>query len=159
MQSSRHAQRGAALIVGMMLLVVLTLLAVVGMNTATTELVMAGNEQYRQRAFQSAEVGLELTLPDLADLNLNENSPPSVSATTAVAGSPTNPITGAATDKYQTTVANVGTTAITAGNSSDFVGHNFTVQSVGTSARNARAVHVVGAYVINNTSGQTSYGP
>jgi hypothetical protein len=38
---------------------VLTLLAVTGMTTASLELQMAGNGQYRERAFQAAEAGLE----------------------------------------------------------------------------------------------------
>ncbi|HEY4644766.1 MAG TPA: PilX N-terminal domain-containing pilus assembly protein [Steroidobacteraceae bacterium] len=50
----RLAERGAALVVGLVLLVILTLLAISGMNTATTELVMAGNEMYQENAFQAA---------------------------------------------------------------------------------------------------------
>ena len=52
-------QRGAALVIGLILLVILTLLAITGMNTASTELVMAGNEQYRQHAFQASATGIE----------------------------------------------------------------------------------------------------
>lgn len=55
-------QRGAALVVGMLLLLVLTLLAISGMNTASLELVMAGNTQYYQNAFQAAETGIEHSL-------------------------------------------------------------------------------------------------
>lgn len=54
--------RGAALVVGLLLLLVLTLLAVSGMNTASLELVMAGNTQYQQNAFQAAEAGIEQAL-------------------------------------------------------------------------------------------------
>lgn len=52
-------QNGAALIVGLVLLVVVTVLAVSGMNTATTELAMARNDQNYENAFQAAETGLE----------------------------------------------------------------------------------------------------
>lgn len=52
-------QSGAALIVGLVLLVVVTVLAVSGMNTATTELAMARNNQNYENAFQAAETGLE----------------------------------------------------------------------------------------------------
>jgi type IV pilus assembly protein PilX len=55
-------QHGAALIVGLLLLVVITILAVSGMNTATTELAMARNNQTYENAFQSAEKGLETAL-------------------------------------------------------------------------------------------------
>ncbi len=47
-------QRGAALVVGLILLVIVTLLAIGGMNTAALELIMSGNEQYRQKAFEAA---------------------------------------------------------------------------------------------------------
>jgi len=52
-------QSGAALVVGLLLLLVLTILAISGMTTATLELQMAGNEQYQERAFQFAESGIE----------------------------------------------------------------------------------------------------
>jgi type IV pilus assembly protein PilX len=58
----RKRQRGAALIVGLLLLVVITILAVSGMNTATTELAMARNDQTYENVFQSAETGLEAAL-------------------------------------------------------------------------------------------------
>lgn len=52
-------QNGAALVVGLILLVVVTVLAISGMNTATTELAMARNDQNYENAFQAAETGLE----------------------------------------------------------------------------------------------------
>jgi type IV pilus assembly protein PilX len=52
-------QKGAALVVGLILLVVITVLAISGMNTATTELAMARNAQYYENSFQAAETGLE----------------------------------------------------------------------------------------------------
>ena len=55
-------QSGAALIVGLILLVVITVLAISGMNTATTELAMARNDQNYENAFQAAETGLEQAL-------------------------------------------------------------------------------------------------
>lgn len=59
---NHNKQNGAALIVGLLLLVVITVLAVSGMNSATTELAMARNDQYYENAFQAAETGLELAL-------------------------------------------------------------------------------------------------
>lgn len=55
----KNRQDGAALVVGLILLVVITVLAVSGMNTATTELAMARNAQNYENAFQAAETGLE----------------------------------------------------------------------------------------------------
>ena len=59
---SYKSQQGAALVVGLILLVVITVLAVSGMNTATTELAMARNNQNYENAFQAAETGLEAAL-------------------------------------------------------------------------------------------------
>jgi len=58
----QNHQGGAALVVGLVLLVVVTVLAVSGMNTATTELAMARNNQNYENAFQAAETGLEQAL-------------------------------------------------------------------------------------------------
>ena len=54
----RDRQRGAALIVGLVLMTVLTLLAVSTMRTSTLELAMAGNAQYHEQATQLAEAGI-----------------------------------------------------------------------------------------------------
>jgi len=82
-----NKQNGAALVVGLVLLVVVTVLAVSGMNTATTELAIARNNQNYENAFQAAEAGLEQALAQgrfntLANVNLvqNINANDSVSA-------------------------------------------------------------------------------
>ena len=59
---SMKRQDGAALVVGLVLLVVITVLAISGMNTATTELAMARNDQNYENAFQAAETGLAAAL-------------------------------------------------------------------------------------------------
>lgn len=58
----RTREQGAALVVGLILLVVVTVLAISGMNTATTELAMARNDQNNENAFQAAETGIEASL-------------------------------------------------------------------------------------------------
>ncbi|MBW6477301.1 MAG: hypothetical protein K0A95_09535 [Chromatiales bacterium] len=64
MNSKMHAmprkQTGAALIVSLILLMVLTLLGVTAMNNTIMEERMAGNMRDLQIAFQSAEVGLRM---------------------------------------------------------------------------------------------------
>lgn len=55
-------QSGAALIIALILLVALTLMAISSVNTASLDLIMAGNEQYRSRAFTAAEAGIENAL-------------------------------------------------------------------------------------------------
>ncbi len=52
-------QQGAALVIGLILLVVLTILAVSGVFTSTMELRMVRNTQSQERAFQAAEVAIE----------------------------------------------------------------------------------------------------
>ena len=60
--SHHKSQQGAALVVGLMLLVVITVLAISGMNTATTGLAMARNDQAYEDAFQAAETGIATAL-------------------------------------------------------------------------------------------------
>lgn len=55
----KQHQGGAALVISLIMLVVITILAISGMNTATTELAMARNDQNSENAFQAAESGLE----------------------------------------------------------------------------------------------------
>lgn len=71
-------QSGAALVVGLILLVVVSVLAISSINTATTELAMARNDMNYENAFQAAETGLETALSQgrfntLADVNLVQN--------------------------------------------------------------------------------------
>jgi type IV pilus assembly protein PilX len=56
---NRARQQGAALVVGLVLLIVLTILAVSGVFTSTMELRMVRNAQNQERAFQAAEVAVE----------------------------------------------------------------------------------------------------
>ncbi|HZW59632.1 MAG TPA: pilus assembly PilX N-terminal domain-containing protein [Woeseiaceae bacterium] len=64
-------QHGAALVIGLILLVVVTVLAISGMNTATTELALARNDQNYENAFQAAETGLEQALAQGSFSTLN----------------------------------------------------------------------------------------
>lgn len=143
--SPRHSrQRGAALVIGLMLLLVLTLLAISGMNTATVELQMAGNQQYGQNAFQAAETGIEQAM---AGNTANTNSATTVSVTA---------IDGSSTDTYESTTSFEAPNGITAvpsggfsmGSGTSFSAYHFDVTSTGTSARNARAVNTQSFYII-----------
>jgi hypothetical protein len=57
--NARGSQTGAALVVALILLVALSLMAIASMNTASLDLIMAGNEQYGSRAFVAAETGIQ----------------------------------------------------------------------------------------------------
>jgi type IV pilus assembly protein PilX len=141
-------QRGAALAIGLILLLVLTVLAVSGMNTASMELVMAGNEQYRQRAFHASETGVELALADL----------PAVPQTGAVM-SRTRALTGDTQSEVTTASQYMGDDLnLTGFSAGKFVGLHYQIASVGTSARNSQSQQFQGAYVIQNTGGSETYG-
>ena len=144
---ARH--RGAALVIGLILLVILTLLAITGMNTASTELVMAGNEQYRQHAFQASETGIEQAITVL----------PTVPQTAAPTVVPNTAVTGAPTDLYTTSSQYMGDDLSIPGYSAGkYVGLHYQITSTGsTTIRNASAVHRQGAFVVQSTGGGTSY--
>lgn len=61
-------QNGAALIVGLILMLVLTVLGVSGMTVSVLGLTMASNAQFQQNTFQAAETGIDVTL-DTANLS------------------------------------------------------------------------------------------
>jgi Tfp pilus assembly protein PilV len=65
------SQRGAVLIVALILLAVLTLLGVTAMSTTSLEEKMAANTQEGTRAFQIAETGLATGFNNGAAFNLN----------------------------------------------------------------------------------------
>jgi type IV pilus assembly protein PilX len=135
-------QNGAALVVGLIMLVVLTLLAVSGMNTASVELVMAGNEQFRQRGFLAAGTGIEQALTQLRFLS-QESGPQVVATDVAVPGS--------STDKYTVTAEYMGEDLNVPGYSvGKYIGFHYQIVSTGVSSRNAQSNQVQGAYVIQN---------
>lgn len=139
--SNRASQRqqGAALVIGLILLLVLTLLAVSGMNSASLEFIMAGNEQYRSNAFQAAEAGIEQTISQ------SVFNPAGGNATFAGANN--------ATDNWNTTLTpQLGGSALPAiwGNSwNSFSTYHFEITSVGTALRSANAVNLQGVAVIS----------
>jgi type IV pilus assembly protein PilX len=139
-------QGGAALVVGMILLMVLTLLAISGMNSATLELQMAGNAQYSENAFQAAETGVEEALRDARMEGTN---------TSNVDPEKTELVTGT-TDHYKILTRHNpdnGVTKVPSGGFSMGVGkgfsaYHFDITSTGTSSRSSTETHVQGFYVV-----------
>ena len=138
MRAGRRRQGGAALVAGLVLLAIVTLLAVARINSASLELTMAGYTQYRERAFQASETGIEQTMavghfviPKPGQEQHNDV-----------------PISGTTTEKFSTTLtADLGGVAQPAlwGNSwNSFSTYHFAIQSTGKSSRNAEAVHTQG---------------
>ena len=66
-------QSGAILVVGLVLLLVLTVLGISTMSTASLELSMSGNDQFAENAFQLAETGIDVAF---ANLNAGVGVPP-----------------------------------------------------------------------------------
>ena len=140
-QHNSVRQQGAALVIGLILLLVLTLLAVSGMNSASLEFVMAGNEQYHTNAFQAAEAGIEQSVAQEQAAAQPWNPNPLLPAN-AYAGATT------ATDSWTANVAlqnnGVGNPAPSGYSLGTFTQYYFEVQSAGTSTRGANAAHVQG---------------
>ena len=132
-------QRGAALVIGLILLLVLTILAVSGVMSSRLELRMVGNTQLQERAFQAAETAIEVALA---------NAPLS---TSAVFTQPAVPYMTDDQYSYQVqyagqTSAGVGLTGYSVG--SGFTTFHFVANTTGTAPGNAVSQHVQGFYIV-----------
>ncbi|MDP2110734.1 MAG: PilX N-terminal domain-containing pilus assembly protein [Thiobacillus sp.] len=67
-------QNGAALITGLIFLVVLTLISLSAIKSTSLEERMAGNARDQDLAFQAAEAGIREAMQNLAALNNNPNA-------------------------------------------------------------------------------------
>ncbi len=138
-----NRQQGAALVVGLVLLVVLTILAVSGVFTSTMELRMVRNSQSQERAFQAAEVAIENALAN-----------PMISTSVAEVQAPTaNP--NSVADQYSYTLAHTCASIVPVSPDPDkvfsigeFSAYHFQVDANGTGPDNAVSEHVQGFYVI-----------
>jgi type IV pilus assembly protein PilX len=152
MQHIHKKQRGAALVIGLILLVVITLLAVVGMNVANTELASATSEQLRLRAFNAAESGLEARFQTLAE-DATTSTTPVTDAEEGVENSPLNVFTGEAADTFSTVTTYRGEgTAVSLYSTNTFVGFHYSIESTGRSTRNAESVHTAGAMLVRSVA-------
>ena len=133
----KGSERGAALVIGLLLLLVLTLLAVSGMNSASLEFVMAGNEQYRTNAFQAAEAGVEQAF---AVGTFNPGTAPA-------------PVTGAstATDSWRFSIISPLGGSAMGGSPGDswasFATYHFEIQATGASTRGSNAADWQGVWM------------
>jgi len=133
-------EQGAALPIALILLATITLLAVAAMRSAGMGFIMAGNEQYREKAFIASEVGIEQGLafgtynPSTPTVTLNGAVPNAASDTFVtninrqLNGQPQGAIWGSSWNSFST--------------------FHFEVQATGTSVRNATALHKQGVAVI-----------
>jgi hypothetical protein len=147
---TRRVERGAALAICLLLLPIATLLGVSAMGTATRELRMAANAEYRERAFQAAEFAIEqaIATPDDIDPRYTYSSPRRVPASAGTVFS----VPGAPTDTYSYVLyydpAPDGSGVSAEDASAGLEAYHFVVEATGTSARGAADVHVQGFYVL-----------
>jgi type IV pilus assembly protein PilX len=131
----RSSQRGATLIVGLVLLMVLTVVGVSGMHTATMEINMAANTQFQQDAFQMTEDAVDIVI---GTLDYSTDAAPRILA----------PL-GGDYDRRAVTTYRYNTNVPDAAYSADEVeAFHFDIQAVGTGPRNASSQHIQSFYVI-----------
>jgi hypothetical protein len=141
-------QRGAVLVVALLLLMVLTILGVAGLVTATLELRLAGNVDHHARAFAAAEHAIEqavLTADLGTSSSLAEPAKPGCHAvcTTPTTGDPFDYslyYDASATDA----LAPDGGHSLGAG----LKAHHFIIDATGESGPGARSDHTQGFYVL-----------
>lgn len=141
-------QTGAALVVGLVLLMVLTILGVSGMTTSKLEVFMAGNKQFAENAFQAAETGINRVLesgnfttagPVVAPMVVLPNGDTVVTNTSFQIATPPPPRPGLGFSQ-----------GLGGGGFSAF---HFEIDSSGTSQRGAVSAHNQGFFVIGPGAG------
>lgn len=146
---SARRQKGAALIVGLVLMLVLTVLGISGMNMATLELTMAGNAQYSQLAFQAAETGIDVALSG----PVNTVAPVTYN----------NVAVGDGSYSFSASIACAATTTVPEGVYSEGAAGaraiHFDAISTGTGPRNATSVHTQSVYIVGPDPGNQNFNP
>ena len=152
----KSRQQGAALIIGLILLAIITLLAVVGMNISNSELSSATSEQLRLRAFQAAEGGIEHGLIDMKSVGTTaEAEKGKTFDPQPAAGSPKD-AADKALDTYTNTIAYRGSSTVSGYSGKDFAAYHYSIVSQGKSTRNAVASHETGAYIVGSSGGSAN---
>jgi type IV pilus assembly protein PilX len=143
--ASLRRQRGVALVVGLILLLVITVLAVAAMTMATADLRMAANRQFRENAFQAASRGLQLAMitPNLPTTGASVSV-----ASTAVPGNSTDTYEYTITFDPDSSVTGVPAGGYSLGTSSGFSAFHFQVQATGKSVRGSEVEQEQGFYII-----------
>ena len=133
-------ERGAALFVGLVLLLVMTVLGVSGMSTATLELAMAGNAQAQQDAFQAAETGIDIAISSGDFTTLETVTLPSITIGDGEVV--------VETTFQQSTGVPDSAFSLGVGTSNTVQAFHFDVVAVGTGPRGATSTHRQSFYVV-----------
>ena len=129
----RSTQTGATLIVGLVLLLVLTVVGVSGMNTATMEITMAANTQFQQDSFQLAEDGIDIAIGTRA---YSTDTPRTI-----------NWLGNADYDRRAVTTYRMNTLAF-GSSAGELEAFHFDITAVGRGPRNALSQHNQSFYVV-----------
>jgi type IV pilus assembly protein PilX len=131
--AARNTQTGATLIVGLVLMLVLTVVGISGMNTATMEIAMAANTQFQQDAFQLGEDGIDIAIGTRA---YSTDAPRTV-----------NWLGNADFDRRAVTTYRMNTAAF-GSSAGELEAFHFDITSVGRGPRNALSTHTQSFYVV-----------
>ena len=129
------AQRGAALIIGLVLLLVMTLLGITGLTASTMDLAMAGNSQNAQNSFQAAESTIEVELR----LGASGRDVPRVNENYDFGGG----THARAETSFQATRLPPPGYSLT-----EYQADHYVITSTGSAARSASSTHLQGFYVV-----------
>jgi len=123
----KPTQRGATLVVGLILLSLVTLLGLAGASTAHVEQQLAQNEQFRENAASAASAGIEVAISRIVTSSSPAFAPTFIDE--PVPGTP---------DRYQVRVRFAGwELALPQAAGVPLAGAHFDVDSTGTSTRHA----------------------
>ena len=146
MRQRPESARGAALLVTLLLLGILALLSVSALQSAAIDLAMSGNEQFRGRALQAAEAGIENAVALLRATPLG--------AVPAPLGAQAMP--ALAPDSWSSSVRLIGDDAETASVSGGArTGQHYTITSTGRAPRGASVALEAGVLVVRDAGGAT----
>jgi len=129
------SQRGATLVIGLILLLVMTLLGIAGLTSSTVDLAMAGNSQNAQNSFQAAESTIEVELR----LGASGTDTPRVDDNYDFG----NGTHGRAETAFQATRLPPPGYSLT-----EYQADHYLITSTGTAARSATSTHLQGFYVV-----------
>jgi type IV pilus assembly protein PilX len=129
------SQRGAALVVGLVLLLVMTLLGITGLTSSTVDLAMAGNSQNAQNSFQAAESAIEVELR----LGAAGTAAPRITENYEFG----NGANARAETGFQATRLPPPGYSLT-----EYQADHYVITSTGTAARGATSTHLQGFYVV-----------
>ena len=141
MTNATRPAGGAALVVSLVLLTIMSLLGIVGMSMATMEIAIARNMTYQRAAFEGAAAGIELALASPPyPLELTKTFSHKMRGNSAYAVEAT--VSFRETTPLRRTGFSIGA------DSSAFAAYHFEISSTGHAPRNAVAMQRQGFYII-----------